>query len=263
MLVEMIDAMANTVTIDPNNLKFSGDTTTLAFVNSIWSLFALLGVGLSIIYFLIEMNRKLALEGHDLSIKSAFAPFLKLMIAIVVLSKAPDIVGWIMGWGDKLIDEVNSIISADTELGGGAYDDIKKEVESLGLIDSVLIFLPLLIAWIVSMVCSLIWWYKTISYKIEVYFRVAISPVAYADIYSGQNSTAIRWTKGWIGTMLYGMAFLVIPNIVTRLVADMSISFVTDSTLWGLVKSVFYALIAPIAALGTLSVAKQLTKEVI
>ena len=80
----------------------------LSTVNVVWHYLAIIGIGMTLIYFLIEINQKLALEGRDLTLKSIFAPILKLFVAIVILSAGAEIMSWILSLNDIMIGEIAS-----------------------------------------------------------------------------------------------------------------------------------------------------------
>lgn len=252
------------------SLKFK--EATMSIVNSIWGYFVIFGVGMTLVYFLMEMNNRYALDGRDMNFKTFFAPFLKLMIAIAVLSQGARIVGWLMDFHNGFIDYANvnfNFASADVSTGNGLLG-VQTQGEGfiggLAFFGKVVLIIPLMLMWIVNLILSLVWQYKAISFKIEYLFRVAVTPIALSDVYSGQNANAIRWLKGFIALSLYGMAFIVIP----RIGGAMAVAGLTDpatggvvGTVWAFIRSLAeMILIIPIAELGVLSAIKQLTKEV-
>lgn len=254
------------------SLKFKA--STMSIVNSIWGYFVIFGIGMTLVYFLLEMNSRYALDGRDMNFKTFFTPFLKLMIAIAVLSQGARIVGWLMDFHNGFIDysvENFSFASADVEAdAGNGLLGMKTQgngfIGGLAFFGKVVLIIPLLAMWIVQLILSLVWQYKAIGFKIEYLFRVAVTPIALSDVYSGRNANAIRWLKGFIALSLYGMAFIVIP----RIGGAIAVTGLTDpategviGTIWAFIRSLAeMILIIPIAELGVLSAVKQLTKEV-
>lgn len=242
--------------------------STMSIVNSIWGYFVIFGIGMTLVYFLMEMNSRYALDGRDMNFKTFFAPFLKLMIAIAVLSQGAKIVGWLMDFHNGFIDYsaanfdfASADVEADTDSGLLGIDiQGNGFIGGLAFFGKVILMIPLLLMWIVQLVLSLVWQYKAIGFKIEYLFRVAITPIALSDVYSGQNANAVRWLKGFIALSLYGMAFIVIPRIGGSLAVS---GLSNPSSIWEFLKSIAeMILIIPIAELGVLSAVKQLTKEV-
>lgn len=281
-----------------SELQFN--STVLAYASKIWNYFMIIGIGMTLIYFLMEMNRKLAFEGRDLNLKSMFAPFLKLMAAIAVLSQGANIVSWLLGFHNKLIQQafsgdtfkadvadiatgdaaglgdVATIIGTD---GVGGIGEVFTQLH-LGIGVKLTILVIFLLTWLVALICGLVWSYKALTYKIEFLFRISITPIALADIYSGQHSNAIRWFKGILGTTLFGFSMLIIPRIGGLIsysfIMDITTEFYdivgdgvgeavggTISVLWNMIKGILGLLVVPIAELGCLSAIKQLTKEVL
>lgn len=249
----------------------------------------MIGAGLSVAYFLLEINRKMMFERDDFTLKSITAPIIKFALAYLVLRNGWDIVTMLVeahnniikasvNWGNKEV--ANNVI---TSLPDGVHP-----FKSLGLVAKCIACLPMIIAWLVSCVCTFVYWYKSIGYKIEFLYRIGLTPVAFADVYSGNNSNMYRWFKGFFAFALYGAAFIVIPRITYRLTLDtMSIFWqsagenafenadkwkdpltafgeiiaMSGGSIWTMVKFIFLQLLAPIAAIGTISSARQLTKE--
>lgn len=289
-----------------SELQFN--STVLAYASKVWNYFMIIGIGMTLIYFLMEMNRKLAFEGRDLNLKSMFAPFLKLMAAIAVLSQGANIVSWLLGFHNKLIQQAFSGDTFKADVADHSIDhaigdatglgDILGDVATiigtdgvggigevftqlhLGIGVKLTILVIFLFAWLITLVCGLVWSYKALTYKIEFLFRISITPIALADIYSGQNSNAIRWLKGILGTTLFGFSMLIIPRIGGLIsysfIMDIATEFYdivgdgvgeavggTISVLWNMIKGILGLLVVPIAELGCLSAIKQLTKEVL
>lgn len=247
------------------SLKFKADM--MSIVNSIWGYFVIFGIGMTLVYFLMEMNNRYALDGRDMNFKTFFAPFLKLMIAIAVLSQGARIVGWLMDFHNDFIDYSldhfkfsTEEVTSGTNVLSANLSTTKGFLDGLAFFGKVIMIFPLMFMWIVNLILSLVWQYKAISFKIEYLFRVAVTPIALSDVYSGQNANAIRWLKGFIALSLYGMAFIVIPRIGGTLAIT---GLANPSSIWESIKSLCeMILIIPIAELGVLSAIKQLTKEV-
>lgn len=232
----------------------------LTTVNVVWQYLIIIGIGMTLIYFLIEINQKLALEGRDLTLKSIFAPILKLFVAIVILSAGAEIMSWILSLNDTMVGEIaskveqgNMDVVTDTIL-----ENWKNCLGETGFVLKLLVFLPLILTFIIAQVCQLIWWYKTITYKLEFLFRISITPVAFADVYSGQNSNVFKWLKGFLALELYAVGICIVPSIAGQLLAFDA--FQTED-IFDFIPYLASCLLLPIASLGIMGTIKQATKE--
>lgn len=263
------------------NAEFGGSYSGLGtFIKNAWNYLALIGVGMTLIYFLIEMNQKLAIEGsQNMTMKSLMAPFLKLMIAIVILCNGSKITMGLLSINDTFVAHFNgtavsdsstpstpTVTDPDTEgmdaTSAEVYVKMRDAMADLGMVQAVIFCLILLLAYLVSLVVMLVWMYKAVSYKLEVLFRVAITPVALADVYSGSHSNAFRWLKGFLALALYAVAIIILPKIATLLGASLlATGLASGAGLWDLTRALFTLFVAPFAALGVASTVKQMCKE--
>ena len=271
------------------NAEFGGSYSGLGtFIKNAWNYLALIGVGMTLIYFLIEMNQKLAIEGsQNMTMKSLMAPFLKLMIAIVILCNGSKITMGLLSINDTFVAHFNGTTisssssstpstpststtstSTDPDTAGmdassaEVYVKMRDAMADLGMVQAVIFCLILLLAYLVSLVLMLVWMYKAVSYKLEVLFRVAITPIALADVYSGSHSNAFRWLKGFLALALYAVAIIILPKIATLLGASLlTTGLGSGAGLWDLTRALFTLFVAPFAALGVASTVKQMCKE--
>lgn len=227
---------------------------TSGVVSTIYDFLRIIGMGLTIIYFLIEMNQKLALEGRDLNIKSAFAPFLKLMIAIAAIQYSGKIVGWILRLNDLFIGKVAVTEEVDTK---GFEQAIRSSAESGGFFLLAFAMLPLLIMMVVSIVVKLVWMYKAVMYKLELLFKLALLPIAVSDVYQGANSSAIKYLKGFLVLGIVGASCVALPGLAINI----ALAKVATGDVWTAIAGLGQLLVAPFAAIAGTSVAKQLAKE--
>lgn len=248
-----IEAIAAIASANKEELMFN--QATIDLVKGVWGYFALVGIGLTLIYFLLEMNRKYALEGRDMTLKTAFLPFLKLAIAIVVIANGANIIGILIGLHNAIVHGVGVALDYDAAINVSKGDN----AFNIGFFEKILLLLGLAFCFAIALVVKLAWSYKAILFKIEYLYRVAITPIALGDIYSGNNSTAMKWLKSFIALALYAIAFLVLPRLAIKLPLEGNTVTITDPmSLLGSMASLF---IAPIAALGCLSAAKQAANQ--
>ncbi len=271
-------AIFGTSHIDAGWLKFSDDTA-LTYVRGIWAYVGMFGMALTLVYFIIEMNTKLALEGaNNMTMKSFMSPFLKLGFAVAILYNGGHIVGALMNTNNAMVDKADKILMdssysgdpVDTDGDGvpdtsqNAYDKMVEAFKDFNIFEKVIIILVVILVYLVALVLQLVWVYKAMLYKLEFLWKVGSTPFALADIYSGNHSNAIRWLKGFLGLSIYAMAIIMMPALATALSVDTS-SIAPDPTatidIWGLLKTLLVSLLAPFAALGVMGTIKQVCKE--
>lgn len=285
LLEKLLNSILTGATISPNSLKFNADETVLnRIITSMWDYISAIAITLSIVYFVLEINRKMMFERDDFTLKSIGAPLFKLIIAYALITNGVTIINGVLSGHDALVEEAAK---------WGTMEDPKalssNPFKDFGLIQQLAIFIPMILAWVVSLVTVFLFWYKSLGYKIEFLFRIGVTPIALADVYSGNNSNAIRWLKGFLGLALYGIAFIVLPRIAYALADSMMASFMQSGgiseearnkmkesgaseadiiavlvkdSIWLVVKYIVMKMLAPIAALGALSSVRQLTREV-
>ena len=250
-----------TKTTNVAELTFIRGRTTFSWaslVDKVWNYFAFVALGMTIIYFLLEMNRKLALEGRDLNIKSMFAPFLKLLISIGVLANGSKIVVWLMKLSDAFMLFADGLSNESYDVGG----DLPSELTELSIFVGIVIILVLLLTFLVGFIVGVIWWYKAFTWKLEFLWRMCITPIALADVYSGQNGTAVKYLKGFLALGLTGMAMIILPQLAMVLSVDAVFSAPEGlSGMMSAIISVVKLPLAPIAAIGVFGVVKTTIKE--
>lgn len=246
------------------------DQTQIALIDPIWHYFILFGVFLTIVYFIIEINKKWAFEGQMITIKTIFIPFAKLIIAIILMANAANIFGVIAGFNNSFADWSENLSSSFTnsESGQGVGATI---MNSLDFWAKVIIMFPIIMAFAVTLICNLVWIYKALLYKVELIVRIAFAPIALADIYSGLSSTAIKYIKGTISLVLYGGCLIMLPKLCIMIgLGDFLISWNTlvaggidAKSIFDIIVNWLKIIIAPIAAIGLSSAAKTILKETV
>lgn len=248
----------------------------LVIAKQIWELLMPLGVGMAIVYFLIEMNHAVFMASNNWTMQTLISPILKFGVCIAVCQYGNRFVSKILGFGNWFVDKASGFDPYSYGLSRSFCEAIK----ALGFIECCLIFVIGILYVIVGYIISLIFLYKAISYKIEVLIRVAITPIVFGDVWDGRNSNAVRWLKKLGGLVLYGGCFILIMRIgfaITTgdVIKGMLGAETSDSAdglgevieamvsdIWGLLKGIVMALVVPIAEIGALSAAKQACMEV-
>lgn len=271
-LVTTVIAQACSLDAKYVTIQGGGDWDKMtSIVKEIYNYLAIAGIAFTLVYFLMEMNEKLALEGRDLTMKSFFAPFLKLMVAIAVISQSGKIVSSIIMFNDTFITKISSIAKAGDTTQADLAKVMTKLMEmfgKLGFFILLVVLIILMLTAIIGLVLKLVWWYKGMMYKLELLFRLSVLPIAVADIYGGRHSNAIRYIKGFLALGLYGVALVALPRIALTLATAMTTEQLAALTgaggdpdiVAGLSCLLMY-LVAPFAAIAASNVAKQVSKE--
>lgn len=129
--------------------------------------------------------------------------------------------------------------------------------------DLLVLLIPALICWLIGVIVGLVFKYKAYAYKIEVIFRTGIAPIALGDVYSGENSTAVKFIKRFLALGLYAMAFVVVVNIGASMIGADFLEGLTSGDTWKILGGILNCFVVPFAELGALGVAKQACNEVL
>lgn len=268
--------------------------TSGTIVSSIWDAFMFLGICLSVVYFILEINRTWVFEAQNMTYKTVLTPVIKLGISLSVLSKGEWLIGWILQlYNSAITTFADAVATEDTMLNLVTTEDegvkaIKESFSGWGLFFMLMLLLILLLVSVINVVLKVVWWYKCILVKLELLVRIMVTPVAIGDIYQGRNSNMVRWLKGFLALGLYAGCMIVLPILSASLAMDMfkqdmaSSSFlqVIDAVdasgvvskgvqivatagldFFGYIRAMAGIMVSPFVALGAVSIAKQLTKE--
>lgn len=243
-----------------------------SFIVWVWGLISVAAMGLTLIYFLLEMNQKYALEGGDMTYKSMVAPFAKLCIVLAIFMFGGEICGGMIDMNDAFIAGASTLVIDDGSGSGesgdsGLYEEpaegeedwVDNLLKSKGLPFTTVAAIMALLMFVISLIIGFMFMYKAFQYKLEFIYRVSVSPLAFTDCYNGLNSQAIRWIKGFVGMCLYGVAFCVLPTLAIHLA--MSSALGETESLIDFVVQMAQMVVAPIAALGALGAVKEICKE--
>ncbi len=263
----------NGVSADKLTISATGSAMTIA--ENVWNFLAPFAITLTVVYFGIDINKRMVFEGTDVTFKTFAFPFIRLAAALVVVDNGMEIF-------KALTDVVNGLVEAAE--GAFSLDDIWATLQSnelgknlaqiLGFWGLIALLLPLLIAIIVGLICNLIWVYKGFTFKCEFFGRYMLGPIALADVYSGANAAAIRYVKGMIAFALYGVCLVILPKMVMAVAVDEIIAAINKLTTAGgigegiggafdAMGAILMVVIAPIAGIGVVGAAKSFTREAV
>lgn len=268
--VEMVE---NALKIDTSS---AADSLALLIANNIWDTFGVLALGLAIIGFLFELDRALLMSHGNVTMQTFFFPFLKLAACIAFISYGKELVSYALGLNNWMIDAAHDAITleASAKEWGTATDQIEQAINDMNFFQAVLFVVPtLLFTWIASIIPGIIMYYNAVVRKIEILLRVGFSPVAFADIYKGWDSTAVQWLKKFIALGLYGMGMVVIMQVcmalevgaITEAFAinpDDNLAEMALGQVMGFILPLLQVVAVMFAQIGACSMIKQVSNEV-
>lgn len=232
----------------------------LGVANEIWKYVAIIGMVMLCIFFLIDLSKASIQAMSDSRLQQIASPFFKLILGIAFLQYGDDIVGGLLGIGNKAVD---FIYGKNGKLFDGTGSDsittqLIEQVAEMNLLEATGQLVPASIFWLASIFVSLIILYQAISRKIEIVLRVGLTPIALGDVYQLENSTAIRYLKKLFALVLWGFIMVAILKIGSNIVAgDLSTIFKTDKV-DSISMVVFMPLLVPLAEAGMISSSKQI-----
>ena len=244
-----------------NNLTF--ESSQVSWTVNAWNAggIRVIAVGLTILFFILELNRAYFFDGRELSYKTIAVPFVKLAVAVTVLKYAGGLITIILNTSNALVRTMGGV--GPNDANEPPLDALNDSVKGMGWITLILAILIMIIFWLISQVIMLVFLYKILLFKMEFIIRIIFTPVALADVYSGMHSNAVRWLKALFALALYGACFIIIPKIGAAFMNSLITDAVSDGGegVFRLFKLLIMAFVVPIAELGMLGVAKQVTKE--
>lgn len=198
------------------------DNNDFLVSSAMWETLGVVGIGMCIVYFLIDLNKTMIQLSSDFTAKSALAPMMKLAVGIIAISKGGLIISWILGFNNVIIDAAanwGETATADASLG-----TMKEFFENLGFFEALAGMIIFLLMWVVSLIVTLILIYNTFARKLEIILRVGLTPISMGDIYSGEGGNAVRYLKKLMALMMYGGCFIAIMQIGGGMVMSVLVS---------------------------------------
>lgn len=260
----------------------------IALMQKLWEMVVPIGIALSLVYFLIEINRTLMLEGSNMTMKSIGNPLLKFGISFCFLQWGGYIISDFLNFGNWLlyqVDGMNLAYSSETQTIADKMMDYTRNKSLMETLNSnapfwtLMMFLIIaLISFFTSLIVCLLIEFKCIILKFEVLLRVGLSPIVIGDIYDGKNSQAIRYLKKLLACFTYGAMMILIvklgEGIVVATVGDSATSLLTADADWsnilsmswtgavGAFKSLFFPVIVAIAEVASFGMAQRMSNDV-
>ena len=145
-------------------LKFNNSDFT--YISKIYNYLAVVGVGMLIIYFLINVNKTLVSQGSEFTIHSLFAPFLRFLFGYALVGWGAEIISVILGLNNTLI---NFIQGDDTGELGDFSDTLANELcDGLDIGQGFIVIFMLIFVLVLQGLANLVVMYHAVSRKIEI-----------------------------------------------------------------------------------------------
>ncbi len=230
-------------------------------ISQIYKYLAPVGVGMLIIYFLININKTLVSQGTEFTVNSLYAPFLRFLFGYALIGYGTDIINIILGINNSLINATQHILSTKGErkdYSDTVVEAITDDVGGMGLIVVILLLVVLLL----QVLACLVIMYHSVSRKIEMIIRVGIAPIALGEAFNGEQSNAYRYIKKLMALAFSGMLMILVVSVGTQL----EIAYLTGlfSGNWNASENLmglFGIVLFPLAEAGMMTVAKQVSND--
>ena len=189
-------------------------TEDFAIASKIYGVLLPLGYTLVLFYFLLELLEKTTHEQFNLEV--FIKMFIKLMFAEVFMDYGPELIGGFLSIGNWFLVTIKgiSLDNFTNPIGVDELDRLKTAVNKMGIISQIAALGPALIIWILSKICMVVMKVQCWTIKLELALRVALSPIALADMFSEiSRSAGIKYIKKILGTALQAGAVCAIYKI--------------------------------------------------
>ena len=257
MYCDILNA-GNTVGLD-NWLRFQD--SDLGVVNTVWKYVAPIGLCMCLVYFLIELNKILLLQGQDFTLNSLGAVLLKLGISWFFISRGAELVGYALDINNALVN-LGADLSNTGDTAGKLQDageSFLTYLEDVGLLESIGILVMLFIVWLVAVIASFALIFQAVSRKLEMLVRVALAPVALGDMYNGEQSNGFRYLKKILALGFWGLAIEMVVAIGGELSAEVIDSIFSGNVSGINVTEMASFLLFPLAEAGIAATLKQVS----
>ena len=174
-----------------------------------------------LIHMVMEKN-----HGNDMDFWEFFTYFVKMWIAVWILSHTFDIAMAIFDVGQSIIASAASGISGSTSIdASGVIADMTSKMQSMELPELMLLMIE---TWIVSLGMKILSVLITVilyGRMIEIYLYCSVAPIPFATITSREwGSIGINYLKGLFALAFQGFFIMVCVGIYSVLIHSMTIS---------------------------------------
>lgn len=207
-------------------LTFASDDIMLTIINMVYESLIILGVGMLIFYFLLDLNKSIFMNGSNVTFQTMITPMLKLGAGYIIIVNGGTLIGYFLSfcnWWTDFCSNTTIDAGADSSATFQAemVSSVREMIDGMGLVPSIIAFLPIVILFILQLVVAVIFMYKAISWKLELSLRIAMAPISFGDIYDGKNSNMLRYLKKILSAVLYAGIMLLVIRFGTVLYVNM------------------------------------------
>lgn len=204
------------------------------------------------LHLVIDMiNSSIKIE--QVSYTTLIKPFLKFMIAFIVMKNGLNILVYLIALGHNFATDIaNKAVSADgiANLFGTAQENAIRD-KITGPLDGIMEFVQLLFPWILSFILNIATQVICYSWTFELYIKTMLAPIGMCDVVTkGIEGNGLRYFKNYFATVLQG-AIMVTVALLYSLIA---VNLITET---------LSILVFGFAALATMFKAGTLAKEII
>lgn len=230
-----------------------------------------IGFILMAMYFMIGLLKDGTNE-KDTDIHMLIRNGIMLIVSDLLLINAPKIIGTLMSLSNSFMEtmrkttEAAGLEMADLMVNGTA--EMTATLNDLSWIALIVLFIVSLISYVMGLFGAAITFVVCASAKIELMIRFSYAPIGLASVAEGgpHAHEAIRYLKKLFASgfqfgaiilalflaNIFGKGFLTHPTVANRDYLSFAIAYFTNA---------IYSMVLPLAAVGSISAAKQLINE--
>ena len=216
------------------------------------------GVALLIIWFVGELSRTALFQGGDMTLQSALSPFIKLVIGMLLLGSGPQIVSLMCTINNGLIEGFAQSGSKDLQQAERAMRDLTNTVDDMGTMTQIGAVVNGFIIELGGVGSRLLILFHCFARKIELAVRMPFLALALGDIYSGKESSGLKYFRKLTALAVSGFAIVGIMVLGEALASSTVVSPDPNASLANQLQP---ALIL-FAEAGMVSTAKQICNDV-
>ena len=168
-----------------------------------------IGYLMILLYFLIDLMEKST--SSQFSLEQFFKGFLKLVVAVAIISRGADLVQYILEFGNEFLSDVSK---AGTTNGLGKESAIISDWKSkcytadkalIPQVAAIGFMASLLIPWVCMTAIKVVIWVVAVSRAIELSLRCAFLPIGCANIFGeGMRGAGFRYLKKTVAVAIQG-----------------------------------------------------------
>lgn len=256
---DLVNRVSNVLNISSNSLYSTGYQA----VETIYNTCVGVALGLVVMYFLFSVTDKVA-QGQ-MTIEIFIPELIKLIAAAYLIDKGFELFKIFIQIGDSIM-KVNlskTPNSSNSELINAVYQDCKGSI-----VRSIAYMCQFCIPYALSMVATIVILLVSYGRALEIFVRLAVSPLALADCFGqGLNSGGFRYLKKFLAVCLQGIVIVGMIYIWSSISATVINNATQGSdALVGIgkqTKAIFEIVILNFALAGSIIKSQQLVNDVV